>query len=139
MLVLLAASSLALGASQSHAKGKAQGNKAGLESVVGEFLDAVKATNLDKIKSYYAADYTFTGPDGKIISAEGRLGQMKGGSNVVSFTDVKVRVYGGTGVANGLATNKSADGSTYQTRFTQTWAWQGGRWRLVASQVTRVE
>ena|SRR2546423_15562729 len=135
---VLVMSSLAAGWSQKTDKSKAQGNKAGLEQTANEFLEAVKATNLVKIRGYYAADYTFTGPDGKMVGAEERLKQMAGGSNVLNFSDVKVRTYGGTGVVTGMATNKTDSGGTEPTRFTQTWTWQGGRWQLAASQVTRI-
>jgi ketosteroid isomerase-like protein len=116
------------------------GDKAGLEQTVNQFLDAIKATNVEKLKSYYTADYTFTGPDGKIMSGEERLKMVSSGTvePVQNFSDVNVRTYGNTGVVTGVATNKSAGGATGQTRFLQAWNWQGGQWRLAASQVTRI-
>jgi ketosteroid isomerase-like protein len=115
-------------------------DKASLEQAVNQFLDAVKAGNVEKIKTTYTPDYTFTGPDGKIMSGEERLKMLSSGTagTVQNFSDVNVRTYGNTGVATGVALNKSASGATGQTRFLQVWTWQGGHWRLAASQVTAI-
>jgi ketosteroid isomerase-like protein len=116
-----------------------QGDKAGLEQTAKAFLDAIKAANIEKIKGYYTADYTFTGPDGKIMSGEERLKMLSAGADPVqSFSDVTVRTHGNTGVVTGVSTNKDASGATGQSRFLQVWTWQGGHWRLAASQVTRI-
>jgi ketosteroid isomerase-like protein len=117
-----------------------QGDKASLEQAVTQFLDAIKAGNVEKVKSYYTADYTFTGPDGKIMSGEERLKMMSSGAagTVQNFSDVSVRTYGNTGAVTGISTNKSASGATGQSRFLQVWTWQGGNWRLAASQVTAI-
>jgi ketosteroid isomerase-like protein len=121
-------------------QGDKAGDKAGLEQTVNQFLDAIKAASVEKIKSYYTADYTFTGPDGKIMSGDERLKMVSSGTAgaVQTFSDVSVRTYGNTGVATGIATNKSASGAAGQTRFLQAWTWQGGQWRLAASQVTQI-
>ena len=83
-------------------QGDKAGDKAGLEQAVNQFLDAIKATNVEKLKSYYTADYTFTGPDGKIMSAEERLKMVSSGTAepVQNFSDVNVRTYGNTGVVD---------------------------------------
>src|SRR3989454_6882127 len=69
-LMLVVALSFSVALSQSK---KAMGNKAGLEKTVPAFFEFVKANDVAKIKSYYTADYTFTGPEGKIMGAEERL------------------------------------------------------------------
>ena len=120
---------------------KTMGNKAGLEKTVNTFFGFVKANNVDKIKSYYAADYTFTSPEGKMMSAEERLKQLRDGNGPIfqSVNDITVRTYGSAGLATGIATTKNASGATAQSRFLQVWTWQGGRWRLAASQVTPIQ
>ena len=115
------------------------GNTAGLEQTAKEVREAITAGDIDKIRGYYTADYTFTGPDGKMVSGEERLKQMAApGSPRPTFSEVKVRTYDKTGVVTGTATTKTSSGSTEQVRFTQTWTQQDGRWRLAASHVTRV-
>ncbi len=136
-LLLVLASSFSVALSQSK---KTMGNKAGLEKTVHSFFEFVKANNLAKMKSHYTADYTFTGPDGKIMGAEERLKVLQApGNTFVSASDITVRTYGSSGVATGIATTKDTTGATVQSRFIQAWTWQSGRWRLAASQVTKIE
>ena len=124
---------------QETTKNKPRGDKAGLEQTVNELFDAIKAGNVEKIKSHYTSDYTFTGPDGKMLGVEERLKQMAAReTTLVDVSGINVRTYGGTGVVTGAVTTKNSSGTTEQTRFTQAWTWQGGRWQLAASQVTRV-
>jgi ketosteroid isomerase-like protein len=119
---------------------KAMGNKAGLEKTVNAFFELVKASNADKIKTYYTADYSFTGPDGKMVNAEERIKMMKDGTGptVLSSSDITVRTYGNSGLATGLVTTKNSSGATQQSRFIQVWVWKAGRWWLAASQVTPI-
>jgi ketosteroid isomerase-like protein len=136
-LLLIAVYFLSVAVAQS----KTMANKAGLEKTVNTFFGFVKANNTDKIRSYYTADYTFTGPDGKMMTADERLAMLKdrGGNIFNEASDITVRVYGNTGVATGVASTTTPSGTTQKARFIQVWTWQGGRWRLAASQVTNVE
>jgi ketosteroid isomerase-like protein len=119
---------------------KAMGNKAGLEKTVNSFFELVKASNADKIKTYYTADYSFTGPDGKMMNGEERIKMIKDGTGptVLSSSDITVRTYGKSGHATGLVTTKNTSGATQQSRFIQDWVWKAGRWWLAASQVTPI-
>jgi ketosteroid isomerase-like protein len=135
LLLLVTASVLA-----SDTKNRSQGDKAGLEQTVKVFFDAVKANDTAKIKSYYTPDYTFTGPDGKMMNAEERLKLMtaEGALPSLNFSDLNVRTYESTGVVTGMVTSKNSKGETNQSRFTQTWTWQKDRWVLAASHLTRI-
>ena len=132
LILLIVASSVSVAVTQ--------GDKAGLEKTVNTFFDAVKANNVDTIKTYYTADYTFTNPEGKIMGVEERLKMLKaGGTTFLGTSDVSVRVYGSTGVATGIATTKNSAGATGQSRFLQAWTWEQGQWRLAASQATPIK
>lgn len=134
-LMVVVAFSLSLTVSQS----KPMSDKAGLEKTVNTFFGFVKANDVDKIKTYYTADYTFTDPDGKMMSGEERIKVMKERRVIfVSASDITVRTYGNAGIATGIATTTNASGATEKSRFMQVWTWQAGRWRLAASQVTRI-
>ena len=120
-------------------QGKPMANKAGLQKTVNTFFDLVKANNVDKMKTYYTTDYSFTGPEGNIMGAEERIKALKeSGGTFLSASGITVRIYGTAGVATGVATTKNSSGATEQSRFIQMWTWQGGRWRLAASQVTKI-
>src|SRR5258705_11573431 len=79
------------------------GDTAGLEKTVNTFFGFLKTNDVDKVKSYYTADYTFTGPDGKVMSAEDRAKMLKSSpGSFVSVSDIAVRTYGNTGVSTGI-------------------------------------
>jgi len=120
---------------------KAQGNQQGLEAAANGLMDAVKAKDATKLKTYYTPDYTFTDPDGKMMTADERLKVLASpdATTVSTFSDIKARIYGTTGVVTGMATSKNSTGGTEQTRFTQVWTWQNGRWLLAASHVSKVK
>jgi ketosteroid isomerase-like protein len=117
------------------------GTQQGLEATVNGFLDAVKAKDAAKLKASYTPDYTFTDPDGKMMTADERLKVMASpeAGTSDSFSDIKARIYGTTGVVTGLGTGKTSSGTPTSTRFTQVWTWQNGRWMLAASHVSRVK
>ena len=134
-LILLAALSVSVSVSQS----KDAADKAGLEKTVNTFFGFVKSNDLDKIKSYYTADYTFTGPNGKMMGGAERIQMMKNQAGTfISASDISVRTYGSAGIATGTANTTNRSGVAEQSRFIQVWIWQGERWRLAASQVTLV-
>ena len=136
-LILFGALSVSVNVAQGK---KTMGNKASLEKTVKTFFEAVKANNVDQIRTYYTADYSFTGPDGKMMSGEERLAMLKdrGGNTFNEASDITVRTYGNAGIATGVANTTTPSGGTERGRFIQLWTWQGGRWRLAASQVTNV-
>jgi ketosteroid isomerase-like protein len=123
------------------AQGTQQGTQQGLETVVNGFLDAVKAKDAAKLKTHYTPDYTFTDPDGKMMTADERLKVLASpdADTSDSFSDIKARVYGTTGVVTGMGSGKTSGGAPTSTRFTQVWTWQNGRWMLAASHVSRVK
>ena len=116
-------------------------SKEGLVNAAKALFEAVKANDVDKIKTYYGADYTFTGPDGKTVNGEERLRVMKaqGAGNFMGAADLETRLYGDAAIVTGVATTKSPTGATEQSRFIQVWIMQGENLRLVATQVTRIE
>lgn len=50
--------------------------------------------------------------------------------------DIVVRVYGDAAVATGVAVTVAPDGVTKRARFTSTWIWSDGRWRIVSGHVS---
>lgn len=91
-----------------------------------------------------ADDYTFTDPSGMVLDRKGEIDELKSGA--VTFTgltpsDMKVRVYGQTGIVMGKITLKGKAGNediSGDYRFTDVFVRSGGQWRCVAGQATRV-
>ena len=134
-LLAVVAASVALADTKKKQGGKPAGTKAGLQQVVDDYFAGIKASDAKRLGEYFAPDYTFTDLDGKMMSRDERMKSIAGLDNSKTvYSEINVRTYGATGVVTGLATN--AEGR--RTRFTQTWAWQDGRWWLVAAQRTVV-
>jgi hypothetical protein len=50
------------------------------------------------------------------------------------FDDLRVRVYGDTGIANGVVVHKGSDGSVRKTIFTDVFVHRGDKWEAVNAQ-----
>lgn len=141
MVLLTLAFALSFSVHVAHGQ-KGMANKAGLEKTVKTFFDFVKANDIDKVKSYYTADYTFVGPDGNLLTVEQRIKVMREGTGarLQSADDIAVRTYGTTtGISTGIVTSTSPAGVSGKSRFTQVWIWQKSRWLLAASHVTPIQ
>ena len=99
------------------------------------------ATAYERIE---ADDFILTDDAGGIETKAEEVASLRdGGWKVQSLQldDLKVRVYGDAAVVIGRlvqkAQRKGVDES-YTGRFTDTWVRRGGRWQVVASQLTRI-
>jgi ketosteroid isomerase-like protein len=96
-------------------------------------------------ESLYATEYISTDPTGKTYNkAEGIKGDTSPNTVVTSavLSDVKVHIYGQTGVVTGVNTIKAtSDGKDIsgEYRFTDVFVKRDGRWQCVATQGTRIE
>ena len=84
---------------------------------------------------YTADDFLGTNADGVVDTKSVRLAQVKTrkGGGTPKKSDERWRVYGDTAI--GTWRNDNAEGSV---RTTQVWIKQGGQWRVVSAQQTRV-
>ena len=96
------------------------------------------------LQTLWADDYLSTDQDGNTFSKAQDLANVSDpGTSTASFalTDLKVHVYGDAAVVTGLntikATFKGKD-SSGAYRFTDVFVKQGGRWQVVATQLTLV-
>ncbi len=101
--------------------------------------------NIETLNMIEADGFTFTGPDGSIMTKAQDLETIKSGDLIyqsISLADVAVRVYGDAGVVTGRA-NIKGKYKTYDIsgayRYTVTFVKLNGRWQAVASQMTRVQ
>ena len=91
-----------------------------------------------------ADDFILTDDAGGIETKAEEVASLRDGGWKVQglqLDDLKVRVYGDAAVVIGRliqkAQRKGVDES-YTGRFTDTWVRRGGRWQVVASQLTRI-
>lgn len=109
-------------------------------------LDAAAASqDPAALRPLWADDIILTGPDGRVfVGREAALAvvapdSMKGLK--ATYDDVRIRVYGNTAVVTGRSTvSGERDGTSVnqQLRYTDVFVKHGGRWLLVADQLTPV-
>jgi ketosteroid isomerase-like protein len=91
-----------------------------------------------------ADDCTIVWPDGRIVNKRQDLQTMTGDIVFSEFKidDVRVRIYGETGIVVGEGTIKAQKGKQDllggKFVWTDTFVKQGGQWKVVASQITPV-
>ena len=91
-----------------------------------------------------ADDCTIVWPDGRIVDKRQDLQTMTGDIVFSEFKidDVRVRIYGETGIVVGEGTIKAQKGKQDllggKFVWTDTFVKQGGQWKVVASQITPV-
>ena len=91
-----------------------------------------------------AEDCTIVWPDGRLVNKQGDLQSMTGDIVFSEFKidDLRVRLYGDTGIVVGKGTIKAHKGKqdllSGKFVWTDTFAKQGGQWKVVASQITPV-
>jgi len=97
------------------------------------------------IEPLLAEGFTNTSTDGKVDDRAGSIAQAKATKySSVDYVDLKVMVFGDTGVAIGTFKAKGADASgkpmEWNDRFTDTWAkLAGGKWQCVASHQSKIK
>jgi ketosteroid isomerase-like protein len=115
-----------------------------LRRIENELLDAFVRSDTDALDRIWAEEFSFTAPNGTVVSKENYLSLMKTGSlkyEVVKLEDLKVRVYGDTAVAAGRITVKGKVGTHIidgQDRYLTVYVKRQGRWQQVATHASRI-
>jgi ketosteroid isomerase-like protein len=128
----------------------AQDGNGNVEQQISALSDAMIQANLkgdsDFYQKYYAEDATIVHGNGKLLTKDQELADLKSGSLKYESIDVRektIHVYGDTAVVHILLTFKGLlNGMPFDPidlRRTVVWNNQKGNWKIVAWQVTRVE
>jgi ketosteroid isomerase-like protein len=105
---------------------------------------AVIAGDLKRLEDIYAPDYVYVGSEGKQITRAERLEAFRTGRLrylATKHTGASVRVYGDTALVQGqthskvLSSGREIEGDF---RYVGVWVRQGGKWRIVLTQATRI-
>ena len=106
---------------------------------------AQKAGDVASVSPLLADNFINTDVDGNRSGKSELLSNLKGGKwEQNEISDVKVSVYGDTGIATGAWAGKGVDGDGTKVdrreRWTDTWVkMKDGKWQCVASQQTPVK
>jgi ketosteroid isomerase-like protein len=122
--------------------GKEQ-TSAQIEKLERSLAKAVTKQDTSTIDGALADDYTITGPTGHCVSKDDYMSALKDGTLKITsleLSNLNVRVYGDAAVITGtMSVNGEMSGNDIggDYAFTNTFVKTGGKWKEVASQVTR--
>ena len=98
----------------------------------------------EAIARHVAQDWTIITPEGNVLDGSIFLGLIKAGDlthEVMDFADTSVRVYGDAAVVTAQATSKGrfkGHAFSESERSTDIFVKQGGQWKCVLTQLTRI-
>ena len=114
-------------------------DKARLQTLEAELMNAYKARQVDSLASLLDDDFVITFEDGSVY---GKLGYVSYSAtpsvkvDLVEMSDLKIRIHGNTAVLTGAYHERGNDkGRLYDNRdrFTDVWMKKSGQWRLISS------
>ena len=107
-----------------------------------ELADAFIKRDIAGLERILAEEFIDSNPDGIAQDKASAIAETKSGTVLsVTFSDLKVRMYGDVGIVTGLYTQKAilnGKDATGTNRFTDVFVKRAGRWQLVSTQSTRV-
>jgi len=105
-----------------------------------QWLNARDAGTLDRI---LASDFVHIAPGGYVLSKDEHIAwfekHMPPANRNVRLEQVRVRIYGDTGIVNGLAINTGPEGKESRTAFTDVFVFCDGHWQAVNAQEDPVD
>lgn len=118
---------------------KAESEVVKLRSLV---IEGIKNRDRKILDEIYAEDFYHTHATGKIDNKKTRIDVFVSGEKTIETAqaeDLRIRIFGKhTAVATGKSSIKNDDGLIVVYRWTITYAKIGKKWKIVASQATRI-
>jgi ketosteroid isomerase-like protein len=110
-----------------------------LETLNEGYIRSVRESDVQWFERNLSQDFLNSNPDGTLVDRAAFLRQIAPPCPVAQFgaEDVRVRLFGDTGVVHGRTTYVKPDGQPGRGRYTDVWQRQDGRWLCVAAHVTR--
>ena len=139
VVVILAATSIALGQRQSAKRDQRRNVEQAIRQLDNERIQAQIHADAAALDRLYADDFIGVGPSGTVRTKPQVLADFTSSAlkfQSITTDEVQVRVYGNTAVETGLSTMTGQDKGKAvprDARFTRVWVKQRGRWRLVAN------
>ena len=110
-----------------------------------EFDRAIVARDVAAYERIYADDFIFTSSDGAVTNREQEITRARTGSlqfESGKSDDLRVKIYGNTGVVTGLFTARGKNNGkdfSFVERYTAVFVKRGNRWQLVAEHASEVK
>lgn len=115
-----------------------------IKTLQGQVLQAILKGDTSVMEKYYSDDYIAIHGDGKVTTKTQEIENFKSGVtkyDSITVLEAKIRIYGDTAVVNALASVTTiVNGKPFSgdVRNTRVWVKDGGNWKLVVFQTTRV-
>ena len=112
-----------------------------LRAINHRVADTYRRPDAAYMEALTARDFLLTDSDGAWRDRDAFLAGLRGPAafDEVAYDDVQVRVFGEVALLHGVFHGRSRSGTRTQVRYTDVYAWQDGRWRLVGVQNTPVK
>ena len=113
-----------------------------IRKIEQEWLDAILKRDATYLQKIEARDFRVTGPSGRTLNKEEDIKETASGETVfetMKIEELKVRLYGETAIANGVASVTSRrQGKEESGRYawTDVFVKMNGEWKAVSAQVT---
>lgn len=114
----------------------AENRQVALEKLEQHWLES--EADPDALQSILADDFVHVLPFG-FVSKDQQIGYVRSHpaperATSKHFQDLRIRVYGNTGIANGIVVATNADGKVQKTIFTDVFVYRSGKWQAVNAQ-----
>lgn len=135
-LIVSSLLALSVPVAATHPRRSAAKDRQALADLENEWLHAHDAPTLNRILS---ADFVHPVPTGDFLTKQQHIdwniAHPPPPGMQSKFADMRIRVYGNTGIANGTVIATRADGTeTRKTVFTDVFVYRDGRWQAVNAQ-----
>ena len=140
---LLVVLTLSLAAAQAKGKDDAESEQA-IQKLERAWADAFVKADTAAIEKIEADDFVFVDPTGKVTGKADDIRDLKTGDfkcQEMKLDELKVRIYGKTAIATGLATLKATykkEDMSGKYRFTDVFVRKKDNWQAVSSQLTPI-
>jgi ketosteroid isomerase-like protein len=119
--------------------------KQDLEKRFREYADALTKRDLATLDQIWTDDYVFINPRGELVTKSQRLSNLKAGATefqAIRPKSERMEVHGNVALDVGTVT---LEGTKYggkessgDYRYLSVWVNTGGRWQMIANQITRI-
>jgi Domain of unknown function (DUF4440) len=114
----------------------AENRQAGPEKLEQHWLES--EADPDALQSILADDFVHVLPFG-FVSKDQQIGYIRSHpaperGTSKHFQDLRIRLYGNTGIANGIVVATNAGGKVQKTIFTDVFVYRNGKWQAVNAQ-----
>ena len=112
-----------------------------LRAINHRFVSAFLHADGDFMRALTGPDFLLTDSSGQWLARDAHLELMREPTQLegVSYRDVEVRQFGTVALVHGVFEGSAPSGKVIRVRYLDVYSWDGGAWRLVNAQNTRIK